>query len=62
MEVFNLIASRAQYISDVASAIAIQNSNSKTGIVDTALLIDIYLQLANISNTLDEYHNWDEEE
>ena len=51
------IASKAQYIADVAAAIA---SGRSLGIVDRALIADILRQLDNISDTLGEYHDWED--
>lgn len=50
------IASKAQYIADVAAAIA---SGRSLGIVDRSLMDDILRQLNNISDTLDELHDWE---
>lgn len=48
------IASKAQYIHDIA----LDLSDQDIGIVEDALLDGVLRQLCNIAETLDEYHDW----
>ena len=48
------IASKADYIADVARAI--DAGRASVSIIDKALLHDILIQLSDIADTLDEYN------
>lgn len=58
--ILHQIASKADYIGDVARNAAYQGA--EIGIVDSAKLIDILRQLEAIAETVEEYHDWDTKE
>lgn len=55
----NAIANKAEYISDIARGIAIGESRED---VPLTLLDEIFSKLLNIADTLDEYHDFGEED
>lgn len=57
MEIYQ-IKSKAEYISDIALGIMAGNTRKE---IPQTLVDDIYRQLCNIADTLDEYHNFCEE-
>lgn len=52
------IKSKAEYIADLATGIMSGNVRSE---IPQTFIDDIYLQLSNIADTLDEYHDFGEE-
>ena len=60
MEILHKIASKAEYIMDIARSTATQQEGNEIGTVDTVTLNNILRQLENIADTLDEYHNWED--
>lgn len=58
MEIYQ-IKSKAEYISDIA--LGIMAGNAREDIPQT-LVDDVYEQLCNIADTLDEYHDFGEED
>lgn len=58
MELYE-IKSKAEYIADLATWIMSGNARAE---IPHHLLDDIYRQLANIAETLDEYHDFGEED
>ena len=52
------IKSKAEYIADIALGIMAGNAREK---IPQTLVDDIYEQLLNIADTLDEYHTFGEE-
>ena len=57
------IASKAEYISDVArnALYQMETDGKSLGTVDVTELRDILRQLENIAEAIDEYHNWEED-
>lgn len=62
METLYKIASKAEYIMDIARSVATQKEGNEIETVDTVMLNNILRQLENIADALDEYHDWGEEE
>lgn len=58
MTILHQIASKAEYISDVARNAAYQQESDT--ITDTAELLDILRQLQDIADKIDQYHDWDD--
>lgn len=54
--ILHQIASKADYISDVARKAAYQGA--EIGIVDSAKLDGILLQLESIAEAVEKYHHW----
>jgi hypothetical protein len=53
------IKSKADYIADLATGIMSGNARAE---IPQELLDDIYRQLSNIADTLDEYHDFGEDD
>lgn len=58
MELYE-IKSKAEYIADLA--VGIMSGNARAEIPQT-LIYEIYRQLSNIADTLDEYHDFGEDD
>lgn len=61
METLYKIASKAEYVMDVARSVATQKEGNEIGTVDAVRLNNILRQLENIADALDEYHDWGSE-
>lgn len=61
MDALYKIASKAEYIMDVARAIAVQREGREVKIVDTAKLNGLLRVLEDVADNLDEYHDWGKE-
>lgn len=62
MEIIYKIASKAEYIMDIARSAATQKEGNEIGAVDAVMLNNILRQLENIADALDEYHDCGEED
>ena len=62
METLYKIASKAEYIMDIARSVATQKEGNEIGTVDAVMLDNILRQIENIADTLDEYHDWGEDD
>lgn len=57
--ILHKIASKADYISDVARNAAYQGGN--IDIIDYVRLNEVFQQLQSIADIVDEYHDWGDE-